>query len=159
MPPFTPSAYRSPRRCELLFVWVRYQRNGGGGRNELPTQVDATTWRLTAPGSVGVHRLDRSLDWAHAWATYAVLVTTDGSASTRATTSGRPRPGVSIDEAPLFGEGEHREIDSVDGDVLLARSGVDAPVFFCSGIQITASDPTAPGLARLKEEVTDEVLA
>lgn len=132
-------------------------------------RVDETTWQLTAPELVGVHRLDMHLDWAHGEASYAVLITTDGSASTRTTTSGPPRPGVSTDEAPLddaipaeliFDNGEYREIDFAGGGALLGEvGGVDALVFVCSGIQVTASDPTSPGQTQLMEDVADEVLA
>lgn len=133
------------------------------------TRADETTWQLTAPESVGVHRLEMHLDWAYGEATYAALITTDGSAGTRTTTSGPPRPGVSTDEAPLddaiaaeliFDNGEYREIDFAGGRALSGEvRGVDALVFVCSGIQVTASDPTSPGLAQLMEDVADEVLA
>lgn len=132
------------------------------------TRADETMWQLTAPESVGVHRLDMRLDWAQGEATYAVLITTDGSASTRTTTSGPPRPGVSTDEAPLddavppeliFDNGEYRKIDFAGGGALSGKvGGVDTLVFVCSGMQITASDPTSPGLAKLMEDVAHEVL-
>ncbi len=131
-------------------------------------KADDTTWQLAAPESVGVHRLDMRLDWAEGEATYAVLITTDGSASTRTTTSGPPRPGVSTDEAPvddaippevIFDDGQYSEIDFAGGGALSGKvGGVDALVFVCSGIQTTASDPTSPGLTKLMEDVTDEVL-
>ena len=133
------------------------------------TEVDETTWQLRVPESTGLHRLDLHIDWAQGEATYAVLITTDGSASTRTTTTGPPLPGVSTDEAPLddavppeliFDDGEYREVDFAGGAAFLgAVGGVDALVFVCSGIQITASDPTSPGLEKLMEEVAGEVLA
>lgn len=131
--------------------------------------VDTTTWEVTAPEEVGVYRLDMRLAWVEGEATYAVLITTDGTANTRTTTSSPPRPGISTDEAPLeealapeliFDNSDYEAVEFAGG---AAHQGVvrgtDAVVFVCNGIQITAHDAIPPGLDSLLEQVADQVLA
>jgi hypothetical protein len=133
-----------------------------------PTLVGTTTWEVAAPETVGVYRLDMRLDWDEGEATYAVLIATDGTASTRTTTSSPPRPGISTDEAPLddalapeliFDRSHYEAIEFAGGAAYhgVVR-GTDALVFVCNGIQITASDAIPPGLDSLLEQVADQVL-
>jgi len=133
-----------------------------------PTLVDPTTWEVAAPETVGVYRLDMRLDWDEGEATYAVLIATDGTASTRTTTSSPPRPGISTDEAPLvdalapeliFDSSDYEAIEFAGGAAYRGVvRGTDALVFVCNGIQITASDAIPPGLDSLLEQVADQVL-